>query len=188
MRSPLQVAFLTGQSDPDRCALSPVQHRFLDGVPVPEVAKVRVNFPYDHDTRPYRDVSLVTASWHNGWQYLRSRWPSFASAHRGHVEALIERADVTVLLAGSCGLELLANLDVPPIMLARVRVFAYGPVARRVPACDVTSVRGRRDWLARRGLTMTEHVVDCGHLDYLECAEVQTLCAAFVARVAVTHR
>ena len=184
MRPPLQVAFLTGQSDPDRCALSAVQQRFLDALPVPDAAKVRVNFPYELSTPPWRDVSLVMASWHNSWQYLRSRFPSFAEAHRANVERLIERADTTVFLAGSCGLELLANLHVAPILLSRVRVFAYGPVARRVPACEVTSVRGRRDWIARRGLTAIEHIVDCGHLDYLECADVHARCAAFVAQVA----
>jgi hypothetical protein len=181
MSLPLQVAFLTGQSDPGRCALSPEQRAFLDALPVADAGKVRVNFPYDDQTPPYRDVPLVAASWHNARQYLASRAPAFAGRHRRAVLQLIARAECTVLLAGSCGLKLLANLDLSDEMLRRVQVFAYGPVARRRPACDVFVVRGRRDWIARLWGGQAQLLVDAGHMDYLRNAEVLASCRAFVA-------
>lgn len=180
----LQVAFLTGQSDPGGCALSPVQQAFLERLPLAGVTRVSNNFPYAADTRPYRPVSLVAASWHNTRQYLASRRAGFAEAFGPSVCRLLDRADHTVLLAGSCGLELLANLSLPAERLATVSVFAYGPVARRRPACACVVVCGDRDWLSRMAMPHADHVVQCGHMDYLESAEVQHLCAEFVGRTA----
>ena len=57
--------------------------------------------------------------------------------------ARLRLADRTLFLAGSSGLELLYNLDLPNADLARIHVFAYGPVARRLPACDACFVQGR---------------------------------------------
>ena len=184
MTLPLQVAFLTGQSDPGRCARSPQQRAFLDAVPVPEAARVPTNFPYDPQTPPYRDVPLATASWHNTRQYLRSRSARFADERRPSVVRMLARAEHTVILAGSCGLELLANLQLPSAALVRVHVFAYGPVARKRPACDVVVVCGRGDWLARRRRVQVDHEVSCGHMSYLQHPDVLALCRAFVTRVA----
>lgn len=184
MSLPLQVAFITGQSDPERCALSPLQAAFLDALPVPDAGKVRVNFPYTTTTLPHRRVALGPASWHNGRQYLGSRAPAFAERHRAGALALLSRADRTVLLAGSCGLELLANLGLPDSALRRVAVFAYGPVARRRPACEVVVVQGRRDWISRAWGPHADEVVEAGHLDYLRDAEVLAHARAFIVRVA----
>jgi len=185
MMPALQVAFMTGQSDPDRCALSPSQQAFLDALAVPEAAKIRCNFPYDAQSAPYRDVSLVKASWHNARHFVASRAPAFAERHRDAVVRVIDRAESTVLLAGSCGLELLGNLDLPPAALQRLSVFAYGAVARRRPACRaVMSVVGRRDWIARPMPGRTDLIVPCHHMNYLETPEVLAACQAFLSAVA----
>ena len=181
MSVPLQVAFMTGQSDPGRCALSPAQHAFLDALPVPEAEKLRRNFPYADDTPPHRDVPILAASWHNVRQFLASRAPSFGERHRPAVLRMIARADHTVLLAGSCGLEILANLELPDAALRRVHVFAYGPVARHRPACDTFVVRGRRDWIAGVWGVHADRLVGAGHMNYLKNAEVLASCQAFVA-------
>lgn len=183
MRRSLQVAFITGQSDPGRCALSPIQDAFLSGLAVPDEAKVRQNFPYDEGTLPYRDVSLAAASVSNTRHYRQSRRPEFADAYGPPMMRLLDRADQTVLLAGSCGLELLGNLPLPASALARLHVFAYGPVARRAPGCDVCVVRARGDWVSLWWRGRVDHVVDGGHLDYLENPQVRALCEAFIARV-----
>jgi len=188
MSTSLQVAFLTGQSHPASCALSPAQEAFLDRLALPDVAVVRRNFPYGDVTPPYRDVALLAASWNNTRQYWRSRTIDFANRHRPDVVRLIDRADCTVLLAGSCGLELLTNLDLRAEDLARLRVFAYGAVARRRPACDVFAVLGRRDWIARAFGGPIDAAVDCGHMDYLETPDVLTLCRSFIANVAGRSR
>jgi hypothetical protein len=188
---PLQIAFLTGQSDPRGAALSPVQEAFLDALPVPAAWKVRVNFPYPAATPRHRPVPLVRASWNNARQLLGSSGQAFGARYRPPVVALLARAERTVLLAGSCGLELLANLDLLAEDLARLHVFAYGAVARRRPACEICQVRGRRDWIARAGsrvaLTAADHWVESGHLDYLVSPRVLALCGAFLTVVMGAH-
>lgn len=184
MSLPLQVAFITGQSDPRRCALSPAQEAFLDTLPVPDDGKVRSNFPYDVRTPPYREVPLVAASWNNARQYLASRRPAFAEAHRRAVLRMLARAEHTVLLAGSCGLELLANVSLPETAIHRVHVFAYGSVSRHRPACETLVVQGRRDWIARAWRGPVDHLVEGGHMAYLENPEVRARCREFVVRVA----
>jgi hypothetical protein len=182
----LQVAFMTGQSDPGRCALSPIQQAFLDALPVPDSGKVRTNFPYDAGTLPYREMTLALASWNNVRQYLASQSAAFAAAHRPAVLRMLGRAERTVILAGSCGLEILANLSLPQSALEHVHVFAYGPVCRHRPACEVVVVRGRRDWLARACGTRRDRMVEGGHLTYLQNPEVLARCRAVVARVAAS--
>jgi hypothetical protein len=179
----LQVFFLTGQSDPPRCALSPLQQAFIDALPLPEAAKLRLNFPYAADTAPWRASSLALASLNNVVLYLRSRRPGFARYGPSLLQQL-ERAEQTLILAGSSGLELLANLRLPREALRRVHVFAYGPVARGLPPCACTLVQGRGDWISRAWFHTVDHRVECSHMDYLESPEVLALCAGKVRELA----
>ena len=172
----VHVAFLTGQSDATRCALSPVQRAFLEALPLPSSAKLPLNFPYHTDSEAWRNVSLLTASINNARQYRASRQPDFAERHAPRVLRELSRAPRTLILAGSAGLELLANLRLPREALDRVQVFAYGPVARHVPDCACVLVQGRRDWVSRWWFRDVDHRVDCTHLDYLESPEVLALC------------
>lgn len=179
----LQIAFCTGRSDPARCALSPVQAAFLANLAAPGRRLVPVNFPYDEATPPWMHTPLLRASLANLREYLASRRLSFAERHRGSVLALLGRAPHTVLLAGSCGGELLANLALDAEALCRVSVFAYGPVARRLPACRLLSVRGQGDWLARWASPPADRIVPGGHMRYLSEPAVLELCRAFIADV-----
>lgn len=179
----LQVVFLTGQSDAARCALSPVQRAFLEALPLPASGKLALNFPYDTDTLPWRNVSLLAASVSNARQYRASRQPDFAARHAPHVSRLLSRAPRTLILAGSAGLELLTNLRLPREALDRVHVFAYGPVARRLPDCPCVLVQGRRDWISRAWFRAVDHRVECTHLDYLESPEVLALCVQTLHRL-----
>lgn len=180
---PLQIAFLTGQSDPRSCALSRTQSAFLDALAVPEPARVRSNFPYLPGSSAPTHTPLWRASWNNARQYLASRSPAFAEQYRPSVSRMIARADHTVLLAGSSGMELLANLRLPDRELERLHVFAYGTVARTRPACETMAVYGRRDWIARPWRESADIIVDCAHMTYLETPQVLTLCTAFVTSV-----
>ena len=182
-RERLQVLFLTGQSDPPRCALSPGQQAFIDALPLPASAKLRLNFPYAADTAPWRATPLAVASLNNVLLYLRSRKPAF-TRYAPSLLRQIERADQTLILAGSSGLELLANLRLPAEALRTVHVFAYGPVARGFPPCACTLVQGRRDWISRAWFRAVDHSVDCSHMDYLESPEVLALCAGKVRELA----
>jgi hypothetical protein len=179
-RPPFQILFLTGRSDPRSAALSPVQTAFLDALPAPDGWKVRVNFPYPAATPPFRETPLLRASWRNFRQFAGSRRAEFAERHRQPVLDRIEATERTFVLASSSGLELLANLRLPAPALARLHVFAYGPVARRVPACDHRLVQGHRDWISRAWFRTVETRVACGHLDYLADPEVLRLCSAYL--------
>jgi len=181
--APLQILFLTGRSDPRSAALSPVQTAFLDALPVPDAWKVRVNFPYPAETPPFRATPLLLASWRNANQYAGSRRAAFAERHRAQVLDRIDAAERTFVLAGSSGLELLGNLRLPAAALARLHVFAYGPVARRLPGCDHRLVQGRRDWISRAWFRTVTARVETGHLDYLADPAVLRLCEAYLREV-----
>jgi hypothetical protein len=183
MRPPLQIAFLTGASNPQSAALSPVQTAFLDALPAPDAWKVRMNFPYPAATPPYRETPLLRASWSNACLYLASRRPAFTARYQPQVLARIAAAERTLFLAGSSGLELLANLQLPASALARLHVFAYGPVARRLPDCDCRLVQGHRDRISRGWFPAVETRVGCGHLDYLRDPAVLALCCAYLQEV-----
>lgn len=174
-----QVILLTGQSDPRCCALSPLQKAFLDQS-VHADAQVLTNFPYDPSSASYRATPLMTASIRNAWQYFRSRSPSFRTRHASRIIGLIERRERTIVLAGSCGLELFNNVSLPSPLLERIRLFAFGPVARRRPDCEHLLVGSRKDWLSRCFFPMPDRWVDCTHMDYLRAPAVRTLWNEFV--------
>jgi hypothetical protein len=176
-----QVLLLTGQSHPGRWALSPPQQRFFDDS-IPPAALFPFNFPYRPPSRPYRHTPLPVASLSNAWQYLHSRTRRFAERHAGLVRELIESHERTILLAGSCGLELFNNLHLPASIMPRLRLFAYGPVARRRPDCQHLLVGSRRDRLSRWYFPEPDHWVDCNHLDYLRSSAVKELWLDFLAK------
>ncbi|HXU32817.1 MAG TPA: hypothetical protein VN851_19780 [Thermoanaerobaculia bacterium] len=187
MKPPLQIAFLTGQSNPGNAALSPLQQAFLEALPAPAEWKVPVNFPYPDIPQSFRKTPLPIASLNNLSLYLRSRRPAFAAAYRPAVLAQIDRAEKTFFLAGSSGLELLANLNLSPTALARLHVFAYGPVARRLPACNARIVQGH-DSISRLffrvGLPKAKIArVDCDHLSYLHHPSVLAHCVEFLCEI-----
>jgi hypothetical protein len=179
MNSGWQIAFLTGQSDPQGCALSPLQQRFIDALAAP--LAVDRNFPYTAATPPFRRIPLWRASVANAHQYLDSRRLAFRRRHRPAVEALLARRERSLLLAGSCGLEFLVNLQLPRDLLDRLAVFAYGPVARRRPDCDCLLLQGYRDRLSRWYFPRVDLRVDSGHMDYLAQAEVLQHCRDYLA-------
>ncbi len=180
---PLRVVFLTGQSDPRSCDLSPVQRAFLDGLPVEERARGRLNFPYREGLAPHRPTPLVTASWHNARATVSSALPGFAAQHRASVATELALAERTLVLAGSCGLQLLQGVHLPPAVLARLHVLAYGPVTWGSSTVAAETVLGRRDRVSRVSHSTADHVVDCGHLDYLTCPQFATIAAAAARRL-----
>ena len=180
-RCDLQVGMLTGQSDPPRCGLSPAQQAFLDAM-VPRTLQIPQNFPYDSRSAHHRHTSLLKASVNNGWLYFRSRSRAFRQRHRPALESLLSQSDATIFIAGSCGLELFNNLALPAPLLCRVRIVAYGPVARRRPNCRHELIGGRGDAISRQFFPKPDHSVDCSHLGYLANDAVRMLCSAFVSR------
>lgn len=183
-RTPLQLAFLTGQSDPARCALSPQQRAFGQALLAPGRVLHPCNFPYDAATPDHQPAALLAASWHNTRHYLRSRRPGFAAAHGPALAQLLQAAPHTLLLAGSCGLEQLANLELPPALAQRCSVLAYGPVARRAPrVAQLQVLVGRQDWVSRLGWRGARQWIDSGHMDYLQQPAVLAIARELAARL-----
>jgi hypothetical protein len=173
--------FLTGQSDPHSCALSGRQAAFLAALPVSEEARVTLNFPYDPRMLSHRPVPLLLASWRHVRLFVAIRGRGFRARHRPPVIEQFEQAERTLVLAGSIGLDILGRLALPPQVLNRLTVFAFGPVSARPPDCATFAVVSRRDHLARRWLGRADAIVDCGHLDYLEDADVAARCRDLLA-------
>jgi hypothetical protein len=174
-----RIAFLTGQSDPGRCALSPAQRATLDTL-VPHAAGIELhpcNFPWDTNTAPWRAVPLLRASLANGRQYLAARRAgthALPDAAHDVARTRLLAAPRTLLLVGSCGLALLDALVAPfdAGQRTRLRAVSYGGVAPHWPAgIDGAQLRGRRDriaaWLGPVD-GPSPQTVDHGHMDYLD--------------------
>ncbi|MFE5671189.1 hypothetical protein ACFQ58_06200 [Agromyces sp. NPDC056523] len=180
----LRVCFLTGRSDRSNTALSPEQRAFLDALPVGIDERLDVNFPYAPASGPWRPTPLPLASVRNARDYLAARHPRFALDHADAVRDVLTAADRTLVLAGSCGLELLAGLRLEAAAARSVHVLAYGPVARSRPlGLRLETVVGRRDALARRWARQADHVIDAGHLDYLASPEFRSIAVRAIERV-----
>lgn len=180
MKAPLQIAFLTGQSDPSNCALSPVQERFLRALSDERTIPVLRNFPYT-GTAPHKAIPLWQASLHNLRQFLQSRKPDFSRRHAAQVTTLLLRSPRTLILAGSCGLELFCNLGLQRDVLKTCSVLAYGPVTRSLPAgVRLRVAQGRRDLLSRAFVQKVDCALNCGHLDYLKSPAFLQYCQAVV--------
>jgi hypothetical protein len=165
---PLQIAFLTGQSDPGSCELAPDQMQFVRALALPEPAKVYYNFPYDPSMRARREVPLAIASWNNTMQSAVALFPVFAARYRPAIVALVERAELTVFLAGSCGIHLLRALRLPAATARRIAAFAYGPVGFGRPPCRHVLVGSTGDHISRAFFARPDILVASDHLRYLE--------------------
>lgn len=131
--SPLQIAFLTGQSDPASCALSTEQGAFLRQLQGTGRQLVDCNYPYRRNSAPHRRTPLWRASLSNARQYLAARHARLAEADRKRVHALLDQRPMTLLLAGSCGLQLLTALQLPDALRARLAVLRTARCVMRPP-------------------------------------------------------
>lgn len=187
-----RIAFLTGQSDPGRCALSPVQCATLDAL-APHAGDIDLlphNFPWTADTAPWRPVPLLRASVANGRQYLAARRgdvPGLSTSAREAARAQLFAAPRTLLLVGSCGLVVLDALIAPfdAAQRARLRAVSYGGVAPRWPVgIHGSQLRGSRDRIAAwfGPADGPRHIaVDHGHMDYLDGTAVVEAARAHLA-------
>jgi len=186
MNPRLSIAFLTGMSNPGNSALSPDQTRFVQRLAGPGRELVTTNFPYT-PARPYQPVPLALASWRNLCLHLRSRRPEFAERYRPAVMALIERTEHCVFLAGSCGLELFNNLNLPVASEARCTLICHGPVARRPPrAAAIVAVQGSWDLLSRACYRWATLGLPGGHLGYLNRPEFLRICRSQLHQIEAT--
>jgi hypothetical protein len=178
------VGFITGHSVRGCTGLSHEQREFQRRSAVPQANWLQHNFPWQ-ETFPFPEpFRLLSASLNNVRHYFRSRTPGFRDQHRPEVLARFAQYDAVILLAGSCGLELLNNLELPAEMRQRLHVFAYGPVSRcRPEAASSFLVQGRGDVISRAFHRHVDARFPCPHMGYLESAETLRLFDAFYRRV-----
>ena len=178
------VGFITGHSVRSCTGLSHEQRDFQQRSAVPPENWLQHNFPWQ-ETFPFPEpFRLLSASWNNLRHYVESRTPAFREQHRSEVAARFVRYDAVILLAGSCGLELLNNLELAVETRQRLHVFAYGPVSRCMP--EVASsflVQGRRDVISRVFHRDVDARFPCPHMGYLAADETLRLFDAFYRRV-----
>lgn len=182
-RPRLQVAFITGRSRKDNWALSPQQQIFIQSITDDGVHAVVRNFPWTPQTQVWQDSGIVRASISNMREYLGSRRQLFALRYRDVALQMLAGAEQTLLLAGSCGLELFNNLQLPVSVMPRIAIFAYGPVARRRPYCRHLLVQGRSDVISRCWFPAADKHINSDHMNYLTQPELMALCRAFIADI-----
>jgi hypothetical protein len=178
------VAFITGHSVRGCTGLSREQREFQIRSGVPMENWIPYNFPWI-ETSPFPErLSLMSASWNNVQHYMASRRPEFIEKHRAEVVAKFSIHDAVILLAGSCGLELLNNLDLPVHTRQRLHVFAYGPVSRRRPeVASCFMVQGERDLLSWAFHRKVDECFPCSHIGYLATANTMRQFKAFYLRI-----
>ncbi|MEN1678791.1 MAG: hypothetical protein AAGJ46_04320 [Planctomycetota bacterium] len=175
--SPLKIAFVSGLSDPQTCALSPEQQSFLSRVSAPDDFKVWSNFPYVATTRqPAAQTPLLRASWNNASQFLTAGRPWYRDAARRHLQSLVASTDSLVLVTISCGLEIVARALPGLVFEGQLRVVAFGPVALVSPDAPVLSARGDKDYVSGLFVRGVDHVLQgVGHMDYMASHEALEL-------------
>lgn len=179
-----QLIYLTGQSDPRRCGLSVLQHDFGTRLAAALGCSLHPqNFPWFAEllddpaelAMQSARAGIVRASWHNARQFLATQRSGFAARWADAWPRLQAQAGCTFVLAGSCGLALLAALRPSAESLRHIRVFAYGPVTHWLLPVPTLLVQGRRDPWSRFFVPHPDAFVAGSHLDYLADPAVWTL-------------
>ena len=178
------AAFITGHSVRGCTGLSKVQVEFQRRSAIPEGRWLAHNFPY-HPTAPFpKSVPLLAASLSNIGHYFASRKPQFKERHREAVSAVFSPYERVILLAGSCGLELLNNLDLAPELRQKLHIFACGPVSRSLPhVASCFMVQGEHDWISRAFHRSVDQRYPCSHMGYLASPTTLTFFNEFTQRV-----
>ena len=171
----LGIVFITGQSNPKSCDLSPLQKHFGQLLEGEGRVLHPTNFPYQSNLEAHRPVHLIKASYANYASFRHARSSHFSERYSPQVAKLFKQYTHVLFLAGSCGLELLNNLRLPEGALQRMSVLAYGPVTRSSADLPVTIVKGRYDFISCFNQHKADYVVACGHMGYLSSPEFQRI-------------
>jgi hypothetical protein len=172
----LIAAFITGHSVRGCTGLSREQIDFQKRSAIPQEQWLPHNFPYS-ETHPFPEpVPLLAASLSNIVHFWESRLPAYKNRHRDAVAGIFSGHDAVILVAGSCGLELLNNLGLPAEVLRRLHVFACGPVSWRLPeTASCLVLQGAGDPVSRCFHRKADHWIDCAHMGYLQSPETMRL-------------
>ena len=184
-RATRRLVAITGLSQPSCCCLHPEISSFLAEIAGSDPWSPR-NFPFTDCLEPATNptssdgngencqpragrLAILTASIANAEQFLRCGHTQRVQQALPHWLALRRRTDHLMVVAGSCGLELvrqfeLARLtrqqatDAPVLVdqetaagddVGALQCLALGPVARDWPGFAVCTIQGNNDWVSR---------------------------------------
>lgn len=180
----LTIALITGQSRLGNNSLSPIQEEFLKSISIPDDDVVQHNFPYVNLNTKYKPTNLLFASLSNACFYLLSRFHLFKTMHQRDFFEFISNKNHTVLIAGSCGLELIHNLDIPDSLLGKLSIIAVGPVSRGLPGCNAIVIQGLKDGISRFLYnSKVDYFINNGHLNCLASLEVRGICIRHINNI-----
>lgn len=179
----MKIAFITGLSTWGNHSLSPEQTSFLNSLQTEENNKIYCNFPYTNNVKKYKHTNVVLASFSNALQYFlsRTKWIENKSTQLKHI---IKENDKVLLLAGSCGLELLNNIKFSKEEKEKIHIIAYGAVARKIPDFQyLTLIQGKKDFIARIWIHIYDIKIEGHHMNYLESKEFLDFVNSYVEKM-----
>ncbi|WP_158658169.1 hypothetical protein [Agarilytica rhodophyticola] len=178
----LQVAFITGKSNPKSWCLSPPQKKFINSLGLKKEEISLLNFPYCKSSETFKPVNIVQASYENIKIFCFSQTKVYRQKYLSSVREFLDNTSYTLLISGSCGLELLSNLRLPKSYQNKIHIFAYGPVSIKMPPANSILVQGEKDWISRIFFKEVDFLVPGGHMSYMDQEEVIDICRQYILK------
>ena len=180
------IAFiLTGQSSYNHSELTSGQKKLLTIFERFGIETLETNFPYNHKHLHKNAVqpNLLQASVLNTSQFFQSVFdPQYGAILSQHLSPCLKNKDNVFVVTGSLGQQMfiksLKFLEIK--LLESVTVFALGPVSTTSIArhylIETITIKGMHDNISRVfDRTQTDHLVNCGHMDYYNNEEVKSI-------------
>jgi hypothetical protein len=176
-RTRFKIVIVTGLSDPNSCRLTEAQLSLINLPALPPDSVVTENFPFVQQPEgSMSSRSLAQASLANGLQFFRTWTAGYRNLAAVHWASLLQSVDHLLVVAGSCGIQLVTSCPAIQQAADKVRLLALGPVGTRQPRLSTVLVQGQRDWLSRSFFPRPDLIVArVGHLDYWENSLVREL-------------
>lgn len=183
----MKIAFITGLSDWGNNSLSVEQTIFLNKINTNESNKIYYNFPYINNAYILKHTNIIIASLSNALQYFLSR-TKWLDKKTKVLKEIIHNNDKILLLSGSCGLELLSNMNFSKEEKNKIHIIAYGAVARKIPEFQyLTLVQSTKDWISRMWINVYDLKIQGHHMNYLESKEFLNFVNGYVEKMESEH-
>lgn len=175
----MKIFFMTGLSDWNNSSLSPQQINFLKKINLQENNKIYMNFPFESNSK-YKKTNILIASLSNSLQYMLAR-TSWIKKKEIDFKNLLAKENKILLLVGSCGLEILRNINLSAADKDKIHVIAYGGVAKKIPDYQhLTLVQGKNDWISRLWIKRYDLLINSNHMNYLDSQEFLTFINKYI--------
>ena len=179
----MKVGFITGFSNWGNNSLSPIQFEFMKNINIKESNKIYLNFPYINNNQLYKDPNIVSASISNAAQYMLSK-TSWLKNKEQHFKSIIKEENKILLLSGSCGLEIIRNMNLLKEEKEKIHIIAYGGVAKEIPDFKyLTLVQSKNDWISRIWIKDYDLMIEGNHMNYLQSSQLLNFINEYVGKM-----